>query len=243
MRLGKRIALGAVVALAAQAPAQTHELDPAAVQRIVREYLLEQPEVLEEAIHVLRTKREREKRTRAKAAIRENLDSLLGHPLSAVSGNPGGDVTLVEFFDYQCGYCKRSLEPVMELLESDTALRIVWKELPVLGPISRFAARASMAAQQQGQFLEFHVAVMGTADKLSEERVMAIAEGIALDVERLRRDMADPALEAYLDETYRLATSIGVTGTPAFVIGDTLVPGAVDGARLKELIAKARDAQ
>ena len=242
MRLGKRIALAAIMALATQATAQAHELDTEAVRKIVREYLLEQPEVLDEAIRVLRGKREREKRASAKAAIGENRASLLGHPLSAVSGDPDGDVTLVEFFDYQCGYCKRSLEPVMELLESDPALRIVWKELPVLGPVSRFAARASMAAQKQGRFLEFHVAVMGAPGKLSEDRLMAIAEGIELDVERLRRDMTDPALEAYLDETYRLASEIGITGTPTFVIGDTLVPGAVDGARLKELIAEARDA-
>ena len=109
----------------------------------------------------------------------------------------------------------------MELLESDPALRIVWKELPALGPVSRFAARASMAAQEQGRFLEFHVAVMGAPGKLSEDRLMAIAEGIELDVERLRRDIADPALEAYLDETYRLATEIGITGTPAFVLSSS----------------------
>ena len=242
MRLGKRIALVATMALAAQGTAQAHDLDTEAVRKIVREYLLEHPEVLDEAITVLRAKRERRRRTKSKVAIGKNRAALLAHPPSPVSGDPDGDVTLVEFFDYQCGFCKRSLESVMDLLESDREVRIVWKELPVLGPVSRFAARASMAAQKQGQILEFHIAVMGASGKLSEDRVMAIAEGIELDVERLRRDMADPAIEAYLDETYRLATKIGISGTPAFVIGDTLVPGAVGGARLKELIAEARDA-
>ena len=159
--------------------------------------------------------------------------------MSPVSGNPKGDVTLVEFFDYQCGYCKRSLKPVKDLLETDRQLRIVWKEFPILGPVSRFAARAAMASEKQGRYLEFHVAVMGSRGKLTEDRVMDIAGSVGLDVQRLRREMDDPAIEEYLDETIRLARVLGIEGTPAFVIGDTLVPGAVGGARLKELIARA----
>ena len=164
---------------------------------------------------------------------------LLAHPMSPVSGNARGDVTLVEFFDYQCGYCKRSLGPVMDLLRSDAKLRVVWKELPVLGLVSRFAARASMAAARQGKYLVFHEAMMGAPGGLTEDAAMAIAGWVGLDVARLRRDMADSAIEAYLDETHRLAKALGITGTPVFVIGDTLVPGAVGGARLKELIAEA----
>ena len=160
--------------------------------------------------------------------------------MSPVSGNPKGDVTLVEFFDYQCGYCKRSLKPVRDLLETDRQLRIVWKEFPILGPVSRFAARAAMASENQGRYLEFHVAVMGSRGKLTEDRVMTLAGSVGLDVQRLRRDMDDPAIEEYLDETIRLAQVLGIRGTPAFVIGDTLVPGVVGDARLKELIAKAR---
>ena len=158
--------------------------------------------------------------------------------MSPVSGNPKGDVTLVEFFDYQCGYCKRSLKPVKDLLETDRQLRVVWKEFPILGPVSRFAARAAMASEKQGRYLEFHVAVMGSRGKLTEDRVMALAGSVGLDIQRLRRDMEDPAIENYLDETIRLARVLGIRGTPAFVIGDTLVPGVVGDARLKELIAK-----
>ena len=211
-----------------------------ATRRIVREYLLEQPEVLEEAMIALNARRQQEKRARARAAIAENRAALLSHSMSPVSGNPDGDVTLVEFFDYACGYCKRALESVMNLLESDPQLRIVWKDLPVLGPLSRFAARASIAAQRQGRYLDFHEAVMGSRGRLSEDAVMAIAGRIGLDVERLRRDIADPGIEAYLDETHRLARELGIDGTPAFVIGNTLVPGAVGGERLRQLIAEAR---
>ena len=160
--------------------------------------------------------------------------------MTPVSGDPGGDVTLVEFFDYQCGYCKRALAPMKELLASDGKLRVVWKEFPILGPASRFAARAATAAARQGRYLDFHLAVMGAPGKLTESSVMGIAERLGIDVERLRRDMEDPAIEAYLDETHRLARDLGITGTPAFVIGETVVPGVVGGARLKELIANVR---
>ena len=209
--------------------------DRDAVRKIVREYLLEHPEVIEEAIRGLRAKQ-----TRVRAALREHGTALRSHPMSPVSGNPKGDVTLVEFFDYQCGYCKRALKPVKELLATDRQLRIVWKEFPILGPASRFAARAAMAARKQGRYLEFHLAVMGSQGRLTEAGVMGIARSIGLDADRLRTDMEDPAIDKYLDETARLARALGIGGTPAFVIGDALVPGAVDGARLKQLIAKAR---
>ncbi len=127
-----------------------------------------------------------------------------------------------------------------ELLASDGKLRVAWKEFPILGPVSRFAARAAMAAGKQGRYLDFHLAVMGASEELTESSVMGIAERLGIDVERLRRDMEDPAIEGYLDETHRLARDLGITGTPAFVIGDTVVPGAVGAARLKELIADVR---
>ena len=177
---------------------------------------------------------------RIRAALREHDKALRSHPMSPVSGNPKGDVTLVEFFDYQCGYCKRSLKSVRDLLEADRQLRIVWKEFPILGPVSRFAARAAMASKKQGRYLEFHVAVMGSRGKLTEDRVMAIAGSVGLDVQRLHRDMEDPAIKNYLDEANPLAQVLCIRGTPAFVIGDTLVLGTVDGVRLKELIARAR---
>ena len=246
MRLKTWLPVLAVVTGATVAPGAAAETpaapDKKAIREIVREYLIEHPEVLEEAMKVLRAKRQGEKRARTRAAIGKNRAALLSHPMSPVSGNPKGDVTLVEFFDYQCGYCKRSLKPVMDLLAADRRLRIVWKELPVLGPASRFAARASMAAAKQGKYLAFHKALMGARGKPSEGSVMAVARRVGLDAERLRRDMKDPAIEAYLDETYRLARKLGIDGTPAFVIGDTLVPGAVGAARLKRLIAKARNA-
>ena len=221
-------------------PATQAAPDREATREIIRDYLLERPEVLEEAMTALRARRQEEKQARTRAAIADNRADLLSHDLSPVSGNPDGDVTLVEFFDYACGYCKRSLSVMMNLLNSDPQLRVVWKELPVLGPVSRTAARASMAAARQGGYLAFHEALMGIRDGLSEESLLAAAERVGLDVDRLQRDMSDPAIEAYLEETNQLARNLGIEGTPAFVIGDTLVPGAVGEARLKQLIAQAR---
>ena len=185
-------------------------------------------------------KREAERRTVVRTVIGRNRAAIFSHPMSSVSGNPKGDVTLVEFFDYQCGYCKRSLKPMKDLLASNRELRVVWKEFPILGPVSRFAARAAMATDKQGRYRDFHVAVMGAPGKLTEASVIAAAGRLGLDVERLRRDMQDPAIENYLDETIGLARKLGIGGTPAFVIGDAVVPGAVGVARLRKLIADVR---
>ena len=213
--------------------------DKGAIERIVRAYLLGNPEVIEEAIEALRAKREAEERERAEAAIAENGEALRAHPLSPVSGNAGSDVTVVEFFDYRCGFCKRAL-PVMEaLLEEDANVRVVWKEFPILGPVSVFAARAAMAADRQGKYYPLHLALM-KEEELTEGKVLELAAESGLDTARLKRDMEDPAIRAYLDETRALAREIGINGTPAFVVGDTLVPGVIDAARLKELVAAAR---
>ncbi|MDE2881095.1 MAG: DsbA family protein, partial [Acidobacteriota bacterium] len=172
-------------AIAGDGRAQTDQQPPPdkeAVREIVREYLLEHPEVIEEAIRALQARRQADQVARTRDALVKNRMALVRHPLSPVSGNPEGDVTLVEFFDYQCGYCKRSLEPVMDLLETDPGLRVVWKDFPVLGQVSTFAALASMAAQKQGKYLELHKALMGAGERLTEESVMEIAGQAGLDV-------------------------------------------------------------
>ena len=242
----KELIAAALAALAFLAPvaAAAHsdrdpEPDKGAIEGIVRDYLLGNPEVIEEAIGVLRAKREAEQRKRAEAAIEENGEALRAHPLSPVSGNAGGDVTVVEYFDYRCGFCKQALPVMKALLEEDANVRVVWKEFPILGPISVFAARAAMAADRQGRYYPFHLALM-KEPKLTEGKVLELAAEAGLDSERLRQDMEDPAIQVYLDETRELAQKIGITGTPAFLVGGKLVPGAVDAARMNELVAAAR---
>lgn len=232
-----------VPALVTKGHAETQKptgLSKADIEQIVRDYLIANPEVIQEAIQALQAKREAAENARAAAALAAHGDALRAHPMTPVSGNRSGDVTVVEFFDYQCGYCKRSLASMIGLLKSDKNVRVVWKELPILGPASRYAARAAMAAKKQGKYFDFHVALMGARGRLTEQKVIELAKGVGLDVARLRSDMEDPAIEAYLDETQQLATALGIRGTPAFVIGDTLVPGAIDDAGMKQIIAQQR---
>ena len=213
--------------------------DKDAIERIVRDYLLRNPEVIDEALGVLQARRQAEEQARVRVAIAENREALGAHPMSPVSGNADGDVTVVEFFDYQCGYCKRALRAMEDLLETDANVRVVWKEFPILGPVSVVAARAAMAAQRQGRYLALHLALMREPE-LTEQKVFEIANQTGLDMAQLRRDMEDPAIEAYLGEVRALARQLRIGGTPAFVVGDTLVPGAVDAAHMKELVAAAR---
>ncbi len=167
-------------------------------------------------------------------------DELLSDSASPVGGNPDGDVTVVEFFDYQCPYCKRIFPSIQALLAEDRNLRYVFKEFPILGKESIFAARAALAAQRQGKYLEFHAALMPAKGKLTETRVMRLAESVGLDVDRLRRDMADGTIDAMIRRNLDLADGLGIFSTPVFIIGDTQVPGAVEVDTLKTLIARAR---
>ena len=173
-------------------------------------------------------------------ALASRKDELYNHPMTPVTGNPKGDVTIVEFFDYQCGYCKRAMQTVLEVQKEDPSVRIVWKELPILGPASEFAARAAMAAKRQDKYLDFHVAVMGNRGPLTPDTVFQLAKKAGINVDRLKRDMADPAIEKYLQDTLQLAQQLGINGTPGFVIGGKLVPGAIEKDQMKELIAEAR---
>ena len=231
----------AVTMIDGRADAQkTNGLSKSDVEKIVRDFLIANPEVIQEVIQALQAKREAAENTRTKAAMAMHGDALRAHPMTPVSGNTLGDVTVVEFFDYQCGYCKRSLASMIGLLKSDKNVRVIWKELPILGPASRFAARAAMAAKKQGKYFDLHAALMSARGRLTEQKVMDAAKDVGLKVTQLRADMKDPTIEVYLNETQQLATALGIRGTPAFVIGDTLVPGALDEAGMKQIIAQMR---
>jgi protein-disulfide isomerase len=236
--------LGAVLLAAMPvAAADKQSLSPdqrKSIEQIVREYILEHPEIITEAIQILQ-KRERVEAARTQAAaMAAQREEIYDHPMTPISGDPKGDVTIVEFFDYRCGFCKRSLSAMMSLMRDDPKLKFVWKEFPILGPVSRYAARAAMAARKQDKYLEFHVAVMGARGQLTEARVLKLAAGVGVDVERLQKEMADPAIAKYLDETIQLAQALGIRGTPAFIIGGKIFPGAVGEATMKDYVATLR---
>jgi protein-disulfide isomerase len=230
----------AVAILAGGAPACAEQQLPAdQVEKIVRDYLLREPEVIYQALQELQRREAEATAARQRAAIADNRSELLEAPHTPIGGDPDGDVTLVEFFDYRCAYCRRVVPSMQALLQEDPDLRVVFKDLPVLGPDSVRAARAALASGLQEGYVPFHFALMA-ADDLSIEGIRAAAVSVGLDPDRLEKDMASAEVSAAIDANYRLANALGIEGTPAFVIGDQLLPGAVDKARLEELIRQHR---
>ena len=193
-----------------------------------------------EALTIMDARQKQEAEARAAQAIVANRQALERDPSDAVTGNPNGDVTLVEFFDYRCGYCKQVAGAVAAAVSEDGKVRLVHKQLPILGPASVLAARAAVAAQSQGKYALFHDALMAERRQLDEAGLVDLAKRVGLDGDRLRRDMMSPETEARIQKSVTLAQSLDIRGTPAFVIGGELIPGAVDAATLKGLIAKAR---
>jgi protein-disulfide isomerase len=215
-------------------------LDKSTIERIVHDYLVQHPEVLVEAITEMRRRQEAASAEMAQKAIGDNREQIYNDPATPVAGNPKGDVTIVEFFDYHCGYCKQ-VQPSMEsLLKEDGKLRFVFKELPILAPESRIAAAGALAAQRQGKYLAMHNALMNARGKLTRDRVLQIGKEAGLDVAKLEKDMQLPEIDAEIERNLKLAAALEINGTPSFLIGDELVPGAIDKDDIKKLIAKAR---
>ncbi|UFN49422.1 DsbA family protein [Roseomonas sp. OT10] len=207
---------------------------------ILREALRTDPSLLREAIEAMRNADQAEQATAQRNAIAANADALFRNADDPVKGNPRGDVTLVEFFDARCGYCKQ-LQPAMaELLKRDPNIRVVLKDIPILGPNSVLASRALLAAQKQGKYEALHTALLALRGDATEAAIQAEAQRVGIDWPRLKRDMEDPSIQARIASNLRLAQALEIQGTPALVIGDTLVPGAVDLATLEKLVAEAR---
>ncbi|GGF72282.1 DSBA oxidoreductase [Terasakiella brassicae] len=210
------------------------------VRKLVRETLLTNPEILMEAMNVLQQRQEEQKEKAQKAALLSLGDSIENGPLTPIAGNPDGDVTMIEFFDYQCGYCKRAFPGVMEVINSDKNIRYVLKEFAILGPESEVAARAALAAQKQDKYFEMHTALMTIRGRLNTDKIIKIAEDVGLDVQRLKTDMQGDDVSAEILSTRAIAQRLNITGTPAFIIGDQIIPGAIPPEGLKEAIAKER---
>lgn len=213
-----------------------------AIESIVTDYLLENPEIILRALQVLEERKQAAKAAQEKSALAANRDALEQDPNSPVAGNPKGDVTVVEFFDYRCPYCKRVGPVVQRLRKEDANIRVVYKEWPILGPASVFAAKAVLAAREQEKYVEFHEKVMASRN-VTETSVLNAAKELGLDLDKLRADMEIPQVKNHIEQTMELARALGINGTPAFVIGDRLIPGAADFATLSKAIADARDGQ
>lgn len=214
--------------------------DKARVSAAVAEALRTNPEIVVEALQAMQSRQGQMEQMRAKQAVIANRALLEQDGNSAVGGNPRGDVTLVEFSDYRCPYCREALSIVNALIKSDPNLRVVYKEFPILGPESMIAARAAVAARSSSYYAAFHEALMTAPSPLTEEAVLKIAGSVGINVSALQLELRSPDIDQILAANHALAQEIGINGTPAFVIGDTLLPGVVSLAELQQLVANQR---
>jgi protein-disulfide isomerase len=227
-------------------PASTTTTTPeerARIETIVREYLLKNPEVLQEALVELeRRQAANEERARGEA-FQANRQQLYRGANQVVLGNPQGDVTIVEFFDYNCGYCKRAVAETMDLVRQDSRIRLVLRDFPVLGPGSVEASQVALALKKQIQgakYQDFHTKLLGGRGQANRARALEVAREIGADMARLERDMNSPDIRSELAETARLADLLRINGTPTYIIGDEVVVGAVGADKLRENIVRAR---
>ncbi len=216
-------------------PAQRQE-----ILGILREAMRQDPSILRDALVALESAELRQQEGTMRAAIAANAEALFRDPEDPVQGNPDGPVVLVEFFDARCGYCKHMQPAVEQLLRRQRDVRLVLKDLPILGPASVQASRALLAAQRQGRYAKLHAALLTLREEPTKPVLRREAERAGLDWATLRRDMDDPAIQRRLDGNLRLARSLRIDGTPALVIGEAMVPGAADLATLERLVAAAR---
>jgi protein-disulfide isomerase len=206
----------------------------------VRNYLLDNPEVLFEAAQAYEERQQAVVANELTVAIQQNREELFNNTTSPVTGNPDGDVTIVEFFDYNCPYCRAAAPMLAEAMAADPGIRLVHKEWPILGPGSDFAALAALASVAQGRYADLHRAMMAHTGAITEASTIEVASSIGLDVDQLRRDMEDPGLQVELDRNMALSGTLRITGTPTFVIGDRIVIGLIDLATLLDYVAEAR---
>lgn len=210
------------------------------VEQVIESYIRSHPEVVEQALQALEVKRHEEEKVRIKQTIISHQSELLHYPASPVSGDPAGDVTVVEFFDYRCGFCKRVASAVTQLQKEDARVGVVYKDFPILGADSVEAAKAALASHAQGRHQAFHEALLAAKGELKKEQILQIANDVGLDIKKLVADMDNPEWLAIIERNRKIAKDLNITGTPAFVVGNELVPGAMGLSALKELVVRGR---
>jgi len=214
------------------------------IEKIVKELLTKKdPSIVISAAQEYQAKEEAKITAKGKEAIKTESKNIFNNPTSPVTGNPKGNINIVEFFDYSCGYCKRAQETIKKILKEDKNVRFIFKELPIFGHSSIKVSKAALASVAQGKYVEFHMALMSSKKRLNEKEVMKIAKNIGLDTDKLKKEMNNPKIEAIIKENKELAIKLGVNGTPGFIIDKTLYAGAMPYKKMKEEIAKSRNAK
>ena len=231
-----RVILVAVAFLSFAQIATAQQITDEQVKQLALEAILENPQIIMQAVSILE-QRDRERAASGAKTVRLQLEQDSNSPNL---GNPDGDVTVIEFFDYNCPYCRKAGQTVQELLASDANVRVIYREWPILGEDSVFASRAALAARAQGKYEEFHWALMNGEGRASEASILKLARHLGLDVEKLQADMTSPAVEAHIAQSSALARTLGFTGTPAFIVGDRTAPGMLSTDEITAMVAEAR---
>ena len=217
------------------------------IESIVRTYLLAHPEVLEEVSAELSKRQAAAEDLKHREAVQKNAALIFKSPRGVQIGNASGDVEFVEYFDYNCGYCKRAMSDMLTLIKTDPKLKVTLKEFPVLGPGSVEAAQVAVAVRMQDpngkKYLDFHQKLLGGRGQADKARAMAAAKDAGLDMTRLEKDMSSPEVKATLEENFKVAEEMGLNGTPSYVIGDQVVIGAVGLEALQDKVKAARCAK
>ncbi|MBS7540238.1 DsbA family protein [Ancylobacter lacus] len=236
------MAMGLAFAMAPAPAAALDDVQRAEFEALIRDYLIKNPEVIQEAIGELQKRQEAAEATRRKAQIAAMKTEIYNSPHAIVVGNPEGDVTLVEFFDYNCGFCKRSLGDLVDLVKNDPKLRVVLKEFPVLGPGSVEAAQVAVAVRLVApeKYFEFHQKLLGDRGQANRAKALAAAKDVGVDPAKVEKAMAEPEVRAALEESLKIADTLGINGTPSYILGDELVIGAVGHDQLKGAIDSVR---
>jgi protein-disulfide isomerase len=249
MTIKARIAFAAAVSLAlagaAPAVAQSFSADQREeIGKIIKDYLLTHPEVMQDVMAELEKRQQSAEAEKHRAAVVENKATLFSSPHQVVLGNPQGNVTMVEFFDYNCGFCKRAMTDMLDLIKTDNNLKFVLKEFPVLGEGSVEAARVAVAARMQDtngkKYIEFHQKLLGSRGSADKMRALAVAKEVGFDMPRLERDMGSDEVKKTIEENMKLAEALGVSGTPSYVVGQEVVIGAVGLDALRDKINAER---
>ena len=223
------------IGFAQTAPAQSMTEDQ--IKQLALEAILENPDIIMQAVAILQ-QREQERAASGANTVRLQLES---DPNAPNLGNPEGDVTVVEFFDYNCPYCRSAGQTLQALLAADANVRVIYREWPILGEDSVIAARAALAAREQGKYEAFHWALMNGEGRVTEAVIFKVARDLGMDVAKLETDMVSPAVEAHIALSNALAQQLGFTGTPAFIVGDKTAPVMLSFDEITRLVADARN--
>jgi protein-disulfide isomerase len=253
LRLGPfaAVLIAGVLTLPSAITAGAQSITPAQrgeIETIIREYLLSHPELLQDVMNELEKRQTAAEAEKHRNAVKEHAETIFNSPRQVTLGNPQGDVAVVEFFDYNCGYCKRAMTDMMDLIKADPKLKFVLKEFPVLGEGSVQAAQVAAAVRMQDKtggkkYLEFHQKLLNSRGQIDKARAMAVAKEVGLDVARIEKDIAGDEVRAQLEESMKLAEALGLNGTPSYVVGPDVVVGAVGLKTLKERVNTARCGQ